>query len=66
MMILLETPNYRIEECHNTPCRFALDRKEPQADGHVCLNNLGWFNCYQHALEAMSNDVAIQHERSAQ
>jgi hypothetical protein len=56
-MIRLETRNYRIEECHNTPCRFALDHKERRPDGTVCLNNLGWFNCYQHATEAMAEHI---------
>lgn len=49
---------YQIEECRNTPKRFALDRKEPMPNGHVCLNNIGWYDCLAHALTAMANDIA--------
>lgn len=58
-MVRLETRDYRIEECHNTPLRFALDRKERRGEW-IELNNIGWFNCYEHAVAAMAEDVKKQ------
>ena len=59
-MIYHDSRHYRIEECYNTPLRFALDRKEQQLDGHVSLNNLGWYQSLAMALTAMAQDVEEQ------
>lgn len=53
-MILFDNPRYRIERIRGTPKPVALDHKE-QSNGRVCLVNLGWFDCYEHALRAMGD-----------
>lgn len=56
-MILFDSKFYRIERVHNTPLPVALDRKEPLPSGQVCLVNVGWYDCYEHALDAMVRDL---------
>lgn len=54
-VIVHETKSYRIEYCpHITSvCPFALDYKE-QRDTHVCLNNLGWFETKDSAVDYLN------------
>jgi hypothetical protein len=63
-MIVYKSHLYQIERCDNTPIRFALDHRETMPDGHVCLNNLGWFACMAHATSAMNRHfLSTQQER---
>lgn len=55
-MIALETDKYRIERySHHGKLRYAVDRKEAEGD-HVCFVNVGWYETYQMALDAMNRD----------
>lgn len=54
-MILHDSREYRIESVASTPKPIALDRKE-KSGGTVCLVNVGWYDCYEHALDAMTQD----------
>lgn len=54
-MVLFDSRHYRIERFVGTPKPVALDRKE-QCDGYVCLVNVGWFHCKEHATTAMARD----------
>lgn len=53
---------YRIEEHQRifgerVPLPFALDRLEPQPDGHLCSVNVGWYQTLAEAHRARNADV---------
>ncbi len=52
-MIRFENNFYRIESHNNLPKRFSLDFKK--LDGiHTHLVNIGWYDTYEQALDAMN------------
>lgn len=55
-MVRYENKAYRIEEYHDTPLPFSLDRKE-SSDEHICLVNIGWFASLDSAIRAMNRDA---------
>ena len=55
-MIVYESTRYRIER-YDTPLRYALDEKKPNNRGGVDLINIGWYNSYFKAVEAMAESV---------
>jgi len=58
-MICHDSRDYRIEEHRNINPNipFALDRKEREGAGGVCLVNLGWFPTLAAAHEAKCEDI---------